>query len=325
MKPIGLILSAGFGNRLRPITDYWPKPLIPFLGTTPLALAIYRLIKLGIDEIWINTHYRADDFKPYVTLIPHIIKISHEPKILGTGGALNFLRDKVHEQDLLIINGDIVADFDLESLILNHQETKAVATMMLLQKTIPGESAVWHHKNRVTAIQKEYFAGSVPSNFACAQVLSPAFLRLLPESGFFDIINYGYREAIKENLPISSQIHRGFWADIGSIKSFYSTIVSLVQINNPVELRSTLDSLYVNETRYWHHLPPILECGSVIDPIYSSNSQVIRSVVDKNAFVDSSAKVIDSIVLSGGVLKKNQEVNQSIIGPFGIIDCSNFT
>lgn len=325
MKPIGLILSAGLGQRLRPLTEFWPKPLIPFLGTTPLALAVKALLNFGIEEIWINTHYKASDFPQYINILPNKVYLKHEPDILGTGGALNFLREKLNSRNALIINGDVIADFNLECLYQTHINSGAIATMMLLKDVIPGETPVWHDERYILGIQREPLVNVTPSNFACAQIITPQFLELLPKLGAFDIINFGYRKALSEKLPIAYSPHNGFWSDIGSIESYYKTMISFVTGSPHFPRWKLLESLNINETRRWHSLPPILEGSSILDATkVSSNSKFITSsFVDEKAHIEFPCEIRNSIVLPGGFVQKNQKVISCIVGPFGTIDTKN--
>jgi mannose-1-phosphate guanylyltransferase len=327
MDPIGLILSAGLGQRLRPLTDYWAKPLIPFLGVTPLSLAIQNFLKLGLDDIWINTHYKANDFPFYVNKIPKKIYINHEPEILGTGGALNFLRNNLNSRDIIIINGDVIADFDLELLQETHKKSKAIATMMLLDRVLPGEMPVWHDETHILGIQREIIPTTTPSNFACAQIISPIFLNLLPENGSFDIINFGYRRALSENLPIAFATHSGFWSDIGSLQSYYNTLLSIISQNYKDLSCDLVEKLKVNETRKWHSLDPIQISSSVLDlkKTREYSDYFTSSIIEENAQVETPCRIDQSIILPGGCVNKHENVVNCIRGPFGSIDCYSFS
>src|SRR4051812_38455198 len=106
----GVVLAAGFGTRLRPLTELYPKPLIPFAGTTPLELALWQLGRAGIDENAVNSHHRPDLIDAYVASNPlkQKLKVSHETEILGTGGCYNPLRAWQGDNDLVVLNGDVV-------------------------------------------------------------------------------------------------------------------------------------------------------------------------------------------------------------------------
>ena len=215
----GLVLAAGLGTRLRPITDFYPKPLIPFLGASPLLLSLWRFEKAGIRSTAVNTHFKAEQVTQTLSKRPFGLEVRsfHEPEILGTGGVYNPLRTWLGTDDLIVINGDVVADFDIQALLSRHRAAHAIATMALLPSVVPGESPVFHRDGKIIGIgtKKEATpAGAMAGNFACAQVLSSKFLDLLPKSGAFDVITKGYQVALSKGLSIGAYLHKGIWHDM---------------------------------------------------------------------------------------------------------------
>ena len=172
----GMVLAAGLGTRLRPITDEYPKPLVPMFGVNPLGLAIEQLRSAGIDQLAVNTHYQAEKIANYLgRFTKGNIKISNEPTILGTGGAYNPLREWLGDSHLAVINGDIVSTIDVAKVVSSHLKSGVLATMVLLPDVIPGESGVSHQNGRITGIGKYGKKSLKEGNFACMQVLSPRF------------------------------------------------------------------------------------------------------------------------------------------------------
>lgn len=240
----GVVLAAGQGLRLRPFTDHYPKPLVPFAGTTPLELALWRLWRVGIHDVAINSHHLAGQIRAYIKDSPlaggrsssEVLRLheSREPILLGTGGAFNPLRSWAGDADLVVINGDVVADFDLTALVAHHRRVNAVATMMLLPSVIPGESTIYHTGGRLCGIGPGFEANAAGitdlgrSNFACAQVLSPQFLDLLPRQGTFDIIKGGYLPALSQGLPIAVLQHQSYWHDLRTPSFYWQALVELL-------------------------------------------------------------------------------------------------
>lgn len=226
-RPVkGVVLAAGLGTRLRPLTERWPKPLIPFVGTTPLELALFRLWRAGVSDVALNAHYLPEQIVDAAKgcIFDQKLRVFVEPTILGTGGAYNPMREWQGDSLLVVLNGDVISTIDVQAMIDHHQKSGAVATMMLLPDVIPGESGVSHQDGRVVAIGKDRPVGSSTGNFACAQVLSPEFLDLLPREGIFDIISKGYLPALAQGLPIGALIHAGFWHDLRT-PSFFAAAV----------------------------------------------------------------------------------------------------
>ena len=116
-----MILAAGFGTRLRPITNTLPKPLVPIAGIPLIFVTIKRLALMQVDEIFVNGHYLWEKLHAALETIPFPhppITFSQEtPEILGTAGGIGAIRKFLNGEDLLILSSDIVTDFDIEGLI----------------------------------------------------------------------------------------------------------------------------------------------------------------------------------------------------------------
>jgi NDP-sugar pyrophosphorylase family protein len=325
--PVGLILAAGYGTRLRPITEFWPKPLIPFIGASPLALAYQQLIQLQLREIWINTHYRFGDFEAPISCFPRTPHsqnqpfISYEPKILGTGGVFNPLRTSLKNREVLVINGDVIAPFNLKALLNQHRATGSVATMILLPQVIPGETAVWYQDGRIVAIQKEDVPGAHPGNFACAQILSPDFLSLLPQEGSFDIINHGYRQALSIKMPLSYVLHQGPWFDIGSAQNYFSAVQSFFFDVRSDSSLATLSLNDLNICRSWYGKRPLgLEPFANDSDKYPDDLRLFPgSMIEKGSILGQRVSITKSVLLPGAQISDGAKIDFKICGPFGAL------
>ncbi len=113
-----MILAAGFGTRLRPLTLELPKPLV-WVGDRPaIAHIAERLVAAGITEIVVNTHHRAEAFSPdLLARVPGRLSIVTEPEILGTGGGLANAAPLLGEGDVVVWNGDILTPLDVTALL----------------------------------------------------------------------------------------------------------------------------------------------------------------------------------------------------------------
>jgi NDP-sugar pyrophosphorylase family protein len=143
MNVTGLILAAGFGTRLRPSTQFCPKPLIPVGGIEPLFHALFQMQELGIKDVVVNSHYLADQIERAVlrwsSLLPSLrIVISREdPSILGTGGAIQKVFAEHPEllvgRGLLVLNGDTLAAFNLSPLVQDQANSSRFAVSLVAE------------------------------------------------------------------------------------------------------------------------------------------------------------------------------------------------
>ncbi|WP_420545381.1 nucleotidyltransferase family protein [Nitrosopumilus sp.] len=114
-----IILAGGFGKRLKPITDYVPKPLVPIKNIPIIDWQIKYLKKFGVDEVIVSTGYKKDMIENYLKSKDHNIhiKYSHEKSPLGTGGAIKKAGNLIKDDVFFVMNGDIITNIDLNKMI----------------------------------------------------------------------------------------------------------------------------------------------------------------------------------------------------------------
>ena len=139
-----MILAAGYGTRLAPVTDHVPKPLLPVGGRTLLDHAVDAVTRAGAGPLAVNTHHLADLVADHIAARPDHERffISHEPEIMGTGGALDAARVTLEGHPFFLLhNADVLCDADLGALVDEHERTGAEATLLLVD---------WPEVNSVT-------------------------------------------------------------------------------------------------------------------------------------------------------------------------------
>lgn len=151
-----IILAAGFGTRLKPFTDTNPKALVPLNGIPLIFYTLAFLKKHGIREIAINLHHHGEKIASALgdggQLGLHI-RYSREKEILGTGGGIKKALTLLTGNDVLIVNGDVILDFDLEGLIRHHKKNKFYATFLLSSQLDTEKYGAIHFKDgRIVSI-----------------------------------------------------------------------------------------------------------------------------------------------------------------------------
>ncbi len=312
----GMVLAAGLGTRLRPLTDIYPKPLVPFAGSTPLELALANLMAAGVDDVAINSHYHPEQIARLVQENPlgQRLVLSYEPELLGTGGAYPPLRSWLGDADLIVLNGDVVSDFDLKSLIARHRAMQAAASMMLLPAVIQGESSVFHHLGRIHAIGKAApKAATQAGNFACAQILSPKLLDLLPKSGTFDVVSKGYLKALDLGWTVAADVHGGYWHDLRTPQFYWSAILALLR--EPDLCRA----IKLDRLRQTRGLIPLPDANGVLLPTalttYNHATLGPHVVVESGVQIGAGAQVSNSVLLPGAVVPAGATIDHALVGP----------
>jgi mannose-1-phosphate guanylyltransferase len=139
------LLAAGLGTRLRPITDTTPKCLVDVAGRPMLDIWLDVLAKAGVQEVLVNTHHQASLVAAHVAdrMTPPVVRLSHEPVLLGSAGTLVANRDFVANDDMfLVVNADNLTDFDLGELIEAHRARARIATLGVFRAPRPSECGI---------------------------------------------------------------------------------------------------------------------------------------------------------------------------------------
>lgn len=136
-----ILLAAGLGTRLRPITDTLPKCLVPINGEPLLGLWLDKLVQLGVEEILINTHYFSEQVEAFVAASPYHDRIilSYEPELMGTAGTLVRNRNFWHRKTCMVIHADNYCQSSLAGMLEAHRQrqTQTDATLLLFETPTP--------------------------------------------------------------------------------------------------------------------------------------------------------------------------------------------
>jgi len=205
-----MILAAGEGTRLRPLTLNTPKVLLPVSGA-PLIDYILRWLKHhGISEVAVNVHHLATAVCSYLGDGAHLgmkIVYSHEKTLLGTAGGVKRMKN-FFDGSFVVVYGDVLTDLDLSSMHRFHQDRKAVATLAIREMPNPWEVGVVEMDNgsRITGITEKPPRGSEKTNLSSGgiYILEKKVLDHVPSEGFsdfaydpaFPISNWGHRQAL---------------------------------------------------------------------------------------------------------------------------------
>ncbi|ASD67498.1 NDP-sugar synthase [Pseudoalteromonas piscicida] len=136
-----ILLAAGLGTRLRPITDTLPKCLVPINGEPLLGLWLDKLVQLGVEEILINMHYFSEQVEAFVAASPYHDRIilSYEPELMGTAGTLVRNRNFWHRETCMVIHADNYCQSSLAGMLEAHKQrqTQTDATLLLFESPTP--------------------------------------------------------------------------------------------------------------------------------------------------------------------------------------------
>lgn len=229
-----MVLAAGLGTRLRPLTDNRPKALVTLRGRTLLEIALEKLRCFGVSEVIVNTHHFADRMHDYLRAHGNFgmrIEISREDTLLDTGGGLKkaawFFLEDGGDQPFLVHNVDVMSTIDLGRMVALHRDRDALATLAVAERATSryllfddrgqlcgrraGRDGVAEMARPASAVQALAFAG--------IHVVSPRIFAKLPEEGAFSIVAAYLRLAGVGEKLVAFRADEYQWRDLGRVES----------------------------------------------------------------------------------------------------------
>lgn len=221
------VLCAGRGERLRPLTDQIPKPLVPICGVPLAEFALARVAALGVERIVINTHQLAEEF---IRLFPEYPKPSnyagtpvyfrHEDKLLETAGGLKNAEDLLLSGPTLVHNGDVFTDLDLSALCAAHERSQALCTLALRSSGGPLHVGFDEAGGRVVDIRGELGTSAPGFLYTGVCVISSEFLTRIPSGCPISLVPV-WLDALRAGEKIGGIVlDKGLWRDIGTVSEY---------------------------------------------------------------------------------------------------------
>ena len=206
-----MILAAGFGQRLFPLTIDRTKPAIPFLGKPLIGYVAEYVAKFGFREFVVNLHHQPESVMKSLgdgsRFGVHINYTLEEPEILGTAGALDNAREYLEDDTFLIINGKIITDIDISKAIETHKKSGALATMVLKENPkFEKFTEVFVENGQVKGFGQG-FPKQIPNPksqipnplmFTGIHILEPRVFEYIPRGVYSDIVPTFYNPAIEQ-------------------------------------------------------------------------------------------------------------------------------
>jgi mannose-1-phosphate guanylyltransferase len=211
-----MVLSAGLGTRLRPLTEHEAKPLVPVGDRPALAHVLDHLRAAGVPRVVVNAHHLADQVVAFARAQPWDVRVSEETELLGTAGGIAQARGLLGEGDVLVWNGDILADVDVGALVEAHE---ALATLVV-QPLARGEGAVGlDGQGHVVRLRTERFGEETRGGqFLGIYVLGAALRdRLVSPGGLVEDVLV---PALARGEIVRAFEFHGAWHDIGTLDSY---------------------------------------------------------------------------------------------------------
>lgn len=304
------LLGAGWGERLRPLTDQVPKPLVPVCGVPLCEFALARLAAAGVERIVINTHRLPDEF---IRLFPGYpgpssyagvpVFFRHEPVLLETAGGLKNVADLLLPGPVLVHNGDILAETDLGALAAAHAAGGALCTLALRSSGGPLQVGFDAARGEVTDFRGELGSPDPRFLYTGICVVAPEFLARIPAGRPVSLVTI-WLEVLRSGGRIAGVVlDGGVWRDIGNIAEYMRIHADLAAGRVRIEPPATAPSPWP----LWRMPGAEVSARAVMDGWnwcgpgcqVGAGARVTNSVLWAGARVEPGAVVEGSVVREG--------------------------
>ncbi|MBI3182573.1 MAG: NDP-sugar synthase [Myxococcales bacterium] len=333
-----IVLCAGLGTRLRPLTELWPKPAVPLLGQPLLRYALAGLRRAGVTAVGINTHWLPEVMERVARAECERMGLSlttvREPEIRGTGGGIRGLAAMLADGPAPVVNGDVLLAAELGPILEAHRRSAAAATMVLLPMPA-GQGYAPVEIDGGGAVRR--IAGRGPGgdrlsswHFSGVHVLSPQVLEHM-EQGPEDINRDVYPRLIAAGATVRGHLlesRSAYWSDLGTLERYAAAHRDLLfgRVPGGTFLGSwPLDPAHRGEGNFWAHPSAVLSGARVAGPAFFAEGCVLEDDVRIGAGVSvgrfsrvgRGAALNRVAVLDGASVTPQAQLEDAVVLPGG--------
>src|SRR4051794_5275009 len=218
-----MVLAAGLGTRLRPLTYEIPKPMVPVIDRPVMAHIVDLCRRQGFDQLIANLHYFPETIKDY---FGDSIEYRFEEELMGTAGGVRNVRDFFGDDPVLIISGDALTDIDLNKLVERHKSAGGIGTLTVKQVDDTQEYGVVLHATdgRISGFQEKPHPDEALSNLGNCGIycFSPEIFDYFPDRDFVDWANDVFPALLANDVPFHIHEIDEYWNDVGSLDELRS-------------------------------------------------------------------------------------------------------
>lgn len=272
----GMILAAGFGTRLRPITWTLPKPMVPLCNRPLIGWAVESFLRSGVREIVVNLHHLPTAIERYLQTdfaTRASFEFSVEEEILGTGGGIRRVRRLLeHDEEFYLVNADTVQFPRWAELSAARRQRESLAALTLRHPPAGDRfTAVWLDHGLVSGFGD---GTGEPLMFAGSHAISRRMFELLPDKEFSGIVDEVYKPAIGGGETLAGVVDDGLWFDVGTPQRLLDAVDGVLTAT----LRADLDPADGSEVRG----------DSIVHATARTTGSLSRSTVGRNSVVEGS-------------------------------------
>jgi NDP-sugar pyrophosphorylase family protein len=311
-----MILSAGYGTRLWPLTEDRTKPAIPILGKPLVGYVAEYLSRYGCDEIVVNLHHRPESVRRALGNGSKFgVKLDYveEPQILGTSGAIDNARALLEGDTFVVVNGKIITDIDLNAALETHRRTQALATLVLLPNVACEQFSVVETADSFLRgfggmpAAVKFSEQDFPLMFTGIQILEPGIFNYVPRGVFSHSTTDVYPQAVAKGERIAVHVARGNWYELSTIQRYLDISLLLLGDDESVTKGSGCQisaEAEISEAILWDNV------------IVESGARVRRAVLGDNVRIPEGAVIENAAVVCASLVQGKSPPGKALRGAF---------
>jgi len=323
-----MILAAGVGSRLDPITRTVPKPMVPIINQPVMEHIVRLLVRHGFNEIYCNTHYLAAQIEDYFNSheVGATMHFNRETELMGTAGGVKRVAEEKHffakDETFLVTGGDDLTDIDLTAMLQFHKSKEAIATIGLTTVDDPSQFGVvvLEEDGRIQRFVEKPAPGTAPSNLVNTGVylFEPEILDLIPSGQFHDFGKNVFPFLLEQQKPFFGYKMNTYWRDVGNLREYRECHDDFFQhlLKLETTVPQTGEGLWIGE-------------GCEIDPQAEITAPCVlgpgckigagarisdKSVLGAGCVVGPGATVAHSILWDGAQVQANTHIERCVVG-----------
>lgn len=325
-----MVLAAGAGTRLRPLTYEIPKPMVPVVNRPVLHHVLDNLLRHGVKDVMMNLYAHAEQVRGYCgdgSRWSLRLNYSREPKLLGTAGAIKKVERFFSQGPFVVLSGDGLSDIDITALYEFHRRKRSLATMALKAVDARFDYGVTmtDDNGRIKGFLEKPLWSDVFSNKANTGIylFEPEVFRHIPKNKVYDFGHELWPKLLKLKLPIFAYEMPGYWCDVGNLaeyrKSQLDSLSGKVRINIPG--REIRKGIWVEQGSFLHPRA-ILRAPALIGKGCSVADRAVvgpYTVVGDRSVISSQAVLKNCILFNNVTVGKNVHLSNCILGANGSV------
>ena len=319
-----VIMAGGFGTRLRPLTCNIPKPMVPMVNR-PMMMHIVDLLKQhGFTDIISLLYYHPEAIRSYFgdgSDAGVSMQYMHAEADFGTAGSVRNAYEKIGDERVLIISGDVLTDFDLSDAIRFHEEKGADATLVLTRVPNPlqfGVVIVDQDGNITRFLEKpswgEVFSDTINTGI---YIIENDVLEMIPYKEDFDFSKDLFPQMMQEGKKLCGYIADGYWRDVGNLGEYHEASMDCLSWQVHVLYQGTRGGNVVvgegstlpADRSHWDGTVVIGKNSRIAD-----SARIINSVIGDNVTIHDGAQVLNSVIWDGCTLEERVHISNSVVG-----------